>query len=175
MSSEISDVELTGNSRPARHEERLNQIDALLDDYEQSSGLPAYAPMAATEVHHLLELSPQELRGMSAEEVGEAAYTLESFSFHLQRALNREQARVRFAEETVRYLIGPRMRNITAYNWEERRLLAVRQDDAAQKAEKLRVNAQLRVERLSYLSPKVERMASALIQLQMSKRAQRRD
>lgn len=156
-------------------EEKLENLENLLEQYERVSGLPALQLRNETEAQRLLTLSSGELKGMTAADCGEAAYVLEQFSLHIQRLMNREQERLHWAEDLIRYLIGPELRSITAYSWEERKLLAIRQNDAAVKAEVLRVNAQARIDRLSFVGSKIERTANTFLALQATRRAQRRD
>jgi hypothetical protein len=51
-------------------------------------------------------------------------------------------------------------------------LLAIRNDDAALKVDGLRIKAQLRIDRISYMATRVENVAKALLDLQQTKRRQ---
>jgi hypothetical protein len=146
-------------------------LDLLLDEYEAKLGLPAWS-FAETEgeAKKILSLSPAELRAMSATQLGEAAFILQQFALHLQRAYNREQARVGWAEENIKRLTARTVGSVKGYSLEERRPLAVSQDELACKFDALRVKAGCRVGRLAYLSAKVEAMARSLMALQQSKR-----
>jgi hypothetical protein len=88
--------------------------------------------------------------------------------------VNREQARVRWAEEAVKRIIANKLRGAgsTYCSYEERKLLAIRNDDAALKVDGLRIKAQLRIDRISYMATRVENVAKALLDLQQTKRRQ---
>lgn len=154
-----------------RAEERLEQLSNDLDDYARSLGFPGKLPAEVeSEVARLLALTPGQLSRLSAIECSEGAFLLCRFATHLQNALNREQARLRWAEECIRKIIAPHLAQQKGYSFEERKLLAVRDNDAASNIDTLRVKAQLRIERVSYLSNKVENMARSLMALAQSKR-----
>jgi hypothetical protein len=152
--------------------QRQENLDAMLDEYETKCGLPAFT-VAEDEAQRVLTISPAQLKSMTAVECGEAAVTLKQFAFYLQRCSNREQGRVKWAEESIKRLIAPSVGNVRGYSLEERRPLAVLNDDVAKKFDELRVKADLRVTRLNYLASKVESMAMSLMSLQQSKRGHR--
>jgi hypothetical protein len=157
----------------ASSEERLRQIDALLDDYERSLGLPAGTPPMQSEATKLLEMEPSLLRKLTPEQAGEAAVILSVYAFHLQRAVNKEQSRVAWAEESIRKAITAQVGQQRGSSFEERKMLAVRGDDAASKLDRIRVQARLRVERLAFLARQAEAIVRSLLSLQQAKRGVR--
>jgi hypothetical protein len=112
------------------------------------------------------------VRKWTAQNCGEAAYCLRQFSFRLQQAFNRESARVKWCNESIDAIIAPILMEYRGYSFDERKVQAVRDNDAAKKFDELRVKASLRMERLLYLSTKVSEMAKTLEALQFSKRGQ---
>jgi hypothetical protein len=159
---------------PPAAEARLKEVDALLDDYERGLGLPtAFAKEIETEATALMNMPPAVLRKMSAVELGEAAFILRQFSFHLQRAVNRELSRVTWCEENIKAVIAKTVHTYRGVSFEERKLQAVRENDAAAKVDKLRVHAKLRVDRVSFLSAKAGDLSEMLKSLQFSKKGER--
>lgn len=166
---------MTNQTNPGPNESsaeaRLSQVTDSLDGYAENLGLPkTLAGTVENEVGRLLDMAPEVLWKLSGTECGEAAFLLTRFAMHLQNAVNREQARVRWSEESVKKIIAPTVGQQKGYSYEERKMAAIRENDAATKIESLRVKAQLRIDRISYLSAKVESLAKALISLQQSKR-----
>jgi hypothetical protein len=162
------------SSIPQGVDDRVAELDRSLDGYEAGLGLPADGfPEVEQEAKRLLGLSPSVLRKMSAVEAGEAAYVLRQFSFHLQRAVNREQGRVRWAEECIKQTVAKTVNQYKGVSYEERKAQAVRDNDAALKMDRVRVHAQLRVERVAFLAAKVGDMAKSLESLQFSKKSER--
>ncbi len=150
---------------------RSAEAGEALDRFASAVGLPVVLPPGVEdEARRYLDLGPESLRKLSGSDCGEGAYMLERLALHIQDACNREAARVRWADETVRKLIAPRLAEQRAYSFEERRLLAVGTDPEAARVDALRVKAQLRVDRVSYMAGKVEAMARTLMALQQSKR-----
>jgi hypothetical protein len=158
---------------PPTSQQRLDETDRLLDEYERTLGLPAaFDKEVEREATRLLNLSPSVLRKMSAQECGEAAFTLRQFSRHLQRSVNREQARVAWCEENIDAIIAKEVHKYAGASFVERKLKAVRENEAAAKIDRLRVHAKLRVERVSFLAAKVGDEAEALKSLQFTKRGE---
>lgn len=109
---------------------------------------------------------------MSPEECGEAAIILLFFSAHLQRAINKEMTRVRWADERIKRLIAHRLSFQKGYGFEERRLTAIQENGEAQKLEQIRVHALIRQDKIGFLANKVEALSKAFGWLQQSKRGQ---
>lgn len=152
--------------------ERLERVEASLDKFEETTGLRACVVDGGEEVERLLTLHAQDLRKLSASECGESAYLLRKFAFNLQRALNKEQARARWADDNVRRITAPLLQQVFGYSYEERRWNAVPLDDAAIKFERIREYSQLRVERIQYLATRASEMARDLVELQITKRGE---
>lgn len=152
----------------------MQDLDNLLDEYEAHLGLPGMG-VAEIEVEgaRLLSLSPRILKTMSAVECGEASVVLEQFSFHLQRALNRERTRAAWCEENVKRIIAKVVGGCRGYSWEERRALAVTNDDVAMKFDALRVKCQNRINRVEFYSSKVDALSKSFLALQQTKRGNR--
>ncbi len=151
----------------------LAHLDKILNEYEQSLGLPAGVnQQTANEATRLLSIDHKEISRMSAIECGEAAVTLLFFSAHLQRAVNKEMARARWADESVKRIIASKLAKQKGYGFEERRLTAVKESDMAMKLEQIRVNALIRQDRIGFLAAKVETLAKALDGLRQAKRGQ---
>lgn len=159
-------------SPPLTVEDRVKKLDAVLDEYEtQACGLRHNSPVKLkNEAMNLLEIEPEELRRMTAEECGEAAVILNSFAFHLQRAVNREMGRAKWADASVKKAITHSLGQQRGQSFEERRLLAIANDEAAAKLDQIGVQAQLRIERLSYLAAKAESVAKSFMGLQSTRR-----
>ncbi len=160
---------------PAEHatvEERAEALDNLLAEYEERLGVGAvFHPEGEAESKRLVGMPPSQLHKMTAEECGEAAYTLRQFAYHLQKAANRELARVNWANESIRRVIATIVAHTRGASAEERRALAIREDDVATKYDVIRVLAQTRIDRLSFLGIRVSEMARSLEALQQTKRS----
>jgi hypothetical protein len=164
----------TDSLLPTSAEQRLIELDEILDQYEHVVGLPAcIANEVEVEGTRIYNLSPAVLKKFTAVECGEAAFVLRQFASHIQRSANREQARVTWAEESIKKIIAKTVNQYKGVSFEERKLQAVRDNDAASKLDAIRVRAKLRLERLAYMSSKIGDQAKSLESLQYAKRGER--
>jgi hypothetical protein len=146
--------------------ERLGQLDRILDDFERPLGISVVGEDEITqEARRLLQLPPDAVRKFSARDCCVAAYVLSQYTHRLQQAINREQCRVTWAENSIRRLIAPRINNYRGYSFEERRLQAIYDDEAAQEYESTRVRSQLRIDRINYLANKTDNMIKSLLSM----------
>ena len=76
--------------------EKMDRIDTILDEYESSIGLATYQNEFANTntAYAYMNMSRDQIEKMDIEGCAEAAYILGSLSFHLQRSINRETARL---------------------------------------------------------------------------------
>lgn len=153
--------------------ERLERMNELLDNEELEIGLPKFNfANSENDAAHILTMPYSVMSKLSSIECGEKAWVLREFSFHLQRAVNRKQAEIRWANECITKEITPKLAGTPGYSVEERRINACRGNDACEKYQAVVVNASLRVERLAFLSSKIDQMAHTLFELFKSKRKQ---
>jgi hypothetical protein len=161
--------------RPKTADERLAELDRILDEYELRLGVPALTgeDEVTTEARRVLDLPPSELRKMSAIDCGVAAHVMEQFGRRVQQAVNREQARVTWADRSINRIIAKKVNNYKGYSFEERKLQAINDDDAASKLDEIRVKAQLRIDRISYLAARASGQAKTLLSIKNSKQGDR--
>jgi hypothetical protein len=158
---------------PESAADKVAQMDVALDKMEGSLGIPGVTEdEVSQEAKRLLALFPAQIRGFSAADCGYAAYTLEQLGFRLQQSINREQARITMAEESIKKVISQTIKNFSGGSYEERRLQAVNDRDDTQKWDAIRVKATLRIDKLAYLSTKAEKLAMVMMSLQNTKRGQ---
>lgn len=148
----------------------MTKVESELDAFETVNALPAKIPLEVeNEARRLIELSPVILKTMTASQCGEASYVLQQFSFFLQKAVNKEQSRITWAEENIKRVISSGINQVNGKSYDERKIKAISQNDAAIKLDKVRVDAQLRLHRISFLSQKVESMAKSIMYVQARK------
>lgn len=152
-------------------DEKIIDLDKVLDDFEKSCGLPSVGHKdLETEAKRLLESPPEVTSKMSSEECGQAAITLQKFAFFLQKTVNRETSKVKWAEASILKTISGDILFQKGYGFEERKLAAIKNNDAATKLQSLKIKHELRAERILYLSSKIESLSKAFLELQKSKR-----
>jgi hypothetical protein len=149
-------------------EQKLNQLDAALDKYEKSKGLPDVVPHG--EAQQYLNINQAQLAKLTPEQCGEAAVMVAQFGFHLQKVYNREIGVINWCEDCIQRTITPELKQYNAPSADERKRLAIRGNEYASKLQRLKSIAQARVDRLSYLPAKVEWLSRTLLELQQTKR-----
>ena len=147
-------------------------MDERMDEFEAGAGLRKSSLREETEneVAELLTMTPGELRDMDAVACVEAAVILEEFALHIQRAENYQKTRVNWANARIEKMIAPNLHKQPGYSHEERRAKAISLDDAAMATEQERLNAALRIDRISYLCNRISTMAKRLAELASLKR-----
>ncbi len=150
--------------------DNINKLDLLLDEYEEKNGLPKYVERKTTDdnIKKYLSISREEMEAMSIEDCANAALMLSGFSFYLQRTVNRESARVNWADNMLKKLIAGKENNFRG-SWDSQFQQAVNNDDYAKQLLKLKQYAQSRMDRLSYLSTSIKNMGDLFVNLQKAK------
>jgi hypothetical protein len=148
--------------------ELSSKVDELLREYEKSLGITVVNPQIPAEKY--LTMSQEEISSMSAEACGEASIILAQYSFYVQRALNIEVRRVNWSVSMIDRTIAPLMKNYNASSASERRMMAIKDNEFAFQCEKLRVEAQARVDQINYLSAKIDALSYRFADLQQTKR-----
>ena len=148
---------------------RLEELDKILDEYETKLGLPKYIDDENNpEVAYYLNLNKAQLEKLTIEDCALGAYLLGRFAFHLQRTNNREQARVHWAENTMKAMISGKESNYRG-SWESQMFQAVKDDKVAEKLLKIKNYATQRSLRITYLSNSLKNLGDLLINVQKAK------
>ena len=151
--------------------EEIQHWDTLLDQYEQNLGLPLYseALFSDQELQHYLSMSRDVLEKLTPEQCGEIAYRLGQFSFHIQRTINRENARFNWAEETIKEIIANDINNYKGYGYVEKSLQAIKNNSKASSINKIKKYAKQRSDRLCYLANCIKNLSDIIISIQKNK------
>jgi hypothetical protein len=148
--------------------QRMQGLDSALDEYEASVGLSVFREKGWDDTRLLLNLSRREMEAMTPQQCGEAALMLGGFSFYIQRAFNRETARVKWADSNLKKMLAGQESQFRG-SWDSQFYQAVNQDDYAKKMLKLRDYAKQRELRLTYLGTSIKNMSDLFVNLQRAK------
>lgn len=161
----------TTNNKSMTAKDEVSYWDNILDEYENSIGLPKYSAslMSETELSGYLSMNRDEIEKLTPEDCGQVAYRLSQFSFHTQRTINREQARYDWAEDTIKSIIADEINNYKGYGYVEKSMQAIKHNDKASSLEKIRKYAKQRLNRLTYLATSINNMANILLNIQKLK------
>tara|TARA_R110000765_G_scaffold425619_1_gene538938 strand:- start:131 stop:622 length:492 start_codon:yes stop_codon:yes gene_type:complete len=153
-------------------EDRIEAVESMLEEYEKSVGVSLiFKPEG--DIYHL-NLRMDSLRKMSPEECGEFAFSLAQKSLYLQHEINKQTQRINWAKTNIDMMIAG---NIDSYGskytpYENRKMLAIKDNDYTIKLYEVIVKAQQIIDRLSYIPNKISYMSKTLIELQTTKRNQ---
>jgi Mg2+ and Co2+ transporter CorA len=151
--------------------EELEYWDKILDEYENSIGLPSNNSNTETsdELNQYLTMSRDVIERLTPEDCAQISYRLGQMSFHIQRTLNREIARHNWAEDTAKMVIAEELNNYKGYGYIEKFYQAVKNNDRASSLYKIQKYAKQRMDRLSYLSNSLKNLSDILLAVQRNK------
>lgn len=150
--------------------EELQYWDEVLDQYEQSLGLPEYAAsFASDEINSYLTMNRDSIERLSPEDCAQIAYRLAQFSFHLQRSINREIARHNWSEEKIKETISDEINNYKGYGYIEKSYQAIKHNDKAQSLNNIKKYAKQRIDRLSYIANNIKNLSDIILAVQKTK------
>lgn len=150
--------------------EQLEQRDALLDEYEKNIGVSKFqAPGEPEELEVYLNMDRQVMEGMSSEECGYIGARLAQFAFHIQRAQNRELARVSWAKNEIKMCIATELDSVNGYGYEEKYYKCVKANDHARKLNQIMIYAQQRADRLNFVSNGLKTLGDAIKSIKFAK------
>lgn len=129
-----------------------NKLDSYLTEYENSLGLNN----KSVEAIKLINLLSEEYKSFDANSAAEASLVLSSYAIFLQEASGKLSAKIKGCTKRINEIIVDRLCQQKAYNYEERRLSAIREDTAASEYYKLQTELEIKLERISFLSSKFQ-------------------
>lgn len=151
--------------------EELTYWDDILDEYENSLGLPKYVTVALSEseLNSYLTMDRQQIEKLTPEDCAQISYRLSQFAFHIQRTINREIARHNWAEETTKETIADDINNYKGYGYIEKSYQAIKHNDKAFGLNKIKKYAKQRIDRLSYLANNIKNLSDIILSIQRMK------
>jgi hypothetical protein len=153
--------------------ERMAKIDASLDEFEQKLGLPKYEASYknSEKIKEYLEYDMDTLERLTPEQCKEISTILKGFAFHIQRAKNRETARITWSNGQLRKLVTPVMNQYRNCGGSFNHIFdaATLGDSYTSKVLAIRDYAQERVDRLEFLSNSINNKAEDIKELGRTK------
>jgi len=149
--------------------DQLNKLDHVLDEYERSLGIAEFVDeFHDNSAKKYMTLSRNQIEKLTPAECAEAALLLGSLSFHMQRAYNREVARVNWAKQTLRSTVAGREQSYRG-SWESQFNQAVGEDGYTRKVMQIQKYAQQRADRLTYLASSIKNISDIFLAVQRTK------
>ncbi|NDB60579.1 hypothetical protein EB001_19345 [bacterium] len=151
--------------------DEIKYWDDILDEYEQSIGLPIYKNdlLPESELNEYLTMNRDSLEKLNPEDCAQISYRLGQFSFHIQRTLNRELARYNWAEDLIKETIADEINNYKGYGYVEKSGQAIKHNERALSLNNIKKFAKQRSDRLSYLANNLKNLSDILLSIQRNK------
>ena len=160
---------MSGESEYNRVDQRLLEVERLLEEYNSTLGLKSQT--VSTDVSKYLHMNVHQLRKMSPEECCEAAFLLAQQSLYVQQEINKHNQRINWAKTNINTMVASLVEQyggkFTPY--ESRKLLAVRDNEYTSHLHDISVKAQQVVDSLSYIPQKIKVVSDILLQYQKAK------
>jgi hypothetical protein len=148
-------------------EDKLLALEKILDEYDKKLGIKL---TANEEVVEYMDMGIEELRKLSPESCGEAAFVLAKEATFIQKEINKHKTRLTWANFHIDRTIADKLGQYdNSMSWNQKRTLAIRGNDYANKLHILSARAQYCIDRLSYFPGQLKFMAETLIEYQKSK------
>ena len=149
----------------------MEQRDEMLNEYEKGIQMPAHeAPGTNEELEKYLTMDRTVLESIASEECSIIEYRLGQFAFYLQRAQNRELARVTWAKNELRLSIAKELNDYKGYGYEALSSQAIKGNEHATKVNQILVYAQQRADRLNFLSNGLRNLGDILKSMSYNRR-----
>lgn len=154
----------------SRSEKGLEELLRQMNEYLSSHGLGANTFNVVTEKY--LNLSPDQLSKLSAEECGEGAYLLSQYSEYIQREINKQTAILDWADHYINKLVYPKLNDYGDgfVKFEYKIACAIKENPLAKELSEIKVKASTHLTSLRELPYKIEKRADRLAALQVTRR-----
>lgn len=151
--------------------EELQYWDQILDEYEKGIGVPVYSESAFQEIElqEYLTMNRDSIEKLTPEDCAQISMRLAQFAFHVQRTINREQARHNWAEETIKEVIANEINNYKGYGYIEKSYQAITGNEKASALNKIKKYARQRMDRLGFLANNIKNLSDILLAIQRTK------
>lgn len=150
-------------------EERHEQLLAELDEQQKRLCLPSFSEYVNHDTKKYENMPESVIRAMSPEDCETAAILLIQLAHYVQRYINRLLAVIKWCEENINSLVAPVVSKMPGNGYAERRMMAIRSHDVAQKIEATRVKASVYLQDVDYEPLRLEKKAQHLSYLAQKK------
>lgn len=151
-------------------DERVKELETILNDY--STALGTVGLKRDSNIEEILSASHDEIKSQDAETVGIWSFRLAQYAGFLQKEVNRQSAKNKWADHNIKAIVAKHHNNygdkFTKYEYKRDMVIA---DNAyAQGLNRLYLQTMLRIEELNFLASRVHTMSNILQDISKSKR-----
>jgi len=148
--------------------QRLDFIEGKLKEFESDNGLGAIVIPKVSDEY--MNLTKEEMKALSVEDLYYGIYALNSLSAAIQKAENAEKSRISWVESELPHLLSKVVSNYKAYSYQERLHAAIKDNDYTDKLYQIKCWSQQRLDRLSYMSTRINGISNSLLEIAKSRK-----
>lgn len=151
--------------------EQVQEWDRVLDDYEKGIGLGQYnsVSMPEEELNTYFQMNRDELEKLTPDDCIQISYRLGQFALHVQRTINRELARMNWAEESIKEVIADEINTYKGYGYIEKSMQAIKHNEKASSLNKIKKYAKQRSDRLQYIANSIKNLSDIMLSISKTK------
>lgn len=162
---------MSGETNLDLTKQQMQTVEAALDAYENSCGLPEFTnPIEDKESAEYFNMPRNVIEKLTSEDCSQIAYRLAQLSFHLQRCLNREEARMAWAKANLDKIIAKESGQFDKFTKHDMKVELIKQTNSyAESLGKILNYAEQRVKRLAFLAASVKNLSDVMLANHRSK------
>jgi hypothetical protein len=149
-------------------QEELARVEKIVEDYQTKKGISSIKVKNGVDLY--INMGKAELKTLSREECAEACVILTNYAAYLQEVYNKEVARANWAESEIKRILASQTKQYYAPSHEERKAMAIKDNEYASALSKVKTWAQNVADRLSFMAHRIDAIAKAYQQLSQAKR-----
>lgn len=156
---------MNGEEESSIVDNEYKKLEEVLNEYLNKSGLLLSMNIQGAEY---LKMGSDEIKRMTAEDLGVAAVVLQQYAFHIQKMHNHEVAIVNWCDTNIKRRVARFKTSVTYYN--EKIQQVIYEDKFASKLADIKRASEARVDSLQYISGSIKSYAETFLELQKTKR-----
>lgn len=145
--------------------DKLAQVEAILSDYEKRIGL---SKLTAKEPN--LSITREEIMAMHPEDIDGLRWEYSCYALYLEKELGKHRGRYLWSNTNLTNYTNSVCDDYPGFKWEERQSKVLSDSIYAQKLDKLRLNSKMVLERLSFITNKIQFLSDLAGSIAYSKR-----
>lgn len=149
----------------------LDDFMKVLDSFATTVSINKFKNNESVDL--ILESSEEERLSWTDEVLENKAFILYSYGAYLQRCLNQQQVKLKWAQSNLRVIYGRESSKYERWSYQERQDSIVAENSAALVLHQIIMNAETRIAQLDHIAQYVSHMAGCLKDISKAKRSQR--
>lgn len=150
-------------------EQELDDFLLILNEYAKKVGINRFQNKG--DVDSILESTESERELLSEIELINKAFTLHNYGAYIQRCINQQQIKLKWAQANIRVLYGRETPKYDRFSYQEKQDATIANDSSIFTLHKIIMNAETRIAQLYDISKFISNMANDLVEMAKTKRS----